>query len=236
MFKKLLDRNVPVCLVLLLKYWYGHLRCVCAVRWNNALGNWFSILSGVRQGGILSPVLFSVYIDDLITDLKLSGYGANIGNVFAGCLLYADDIVLLSPTCRGLQKLITACEQYGRLWDLKFNSLKSQVTTFGSKCPTNPIITLLNALLQWADIIKYIVCNTALTDISNHVRQFYSRFINVLSVIGKGSREMWKCVHYILIKFIVWRLRFSSDADIVRLTNARIIIIIIIIINIDIWL
>ena len=44
---------------------------------------------------------------------------------FAGCLLYADDIVLLSPTCRGLQKLITACEQYGRLWDLKFNSLKS---------------------------------------------------------------------------------------------------------------
>ena len=41
------------------------------------------------------------------------------------CLLYADDIVLLSPTCHGLQKLITACEQYGRLWDLKFNSLKS---------------------------------------------------------------------------------------------------------------
>ena len=60
LFKKLLDRNVPVCLVLLLKYWYGHLQC--AVRWNNALGNWFSILSGVRQGGVglLSPVLFSV--------------------------------------------------------------------------------------------------------------------------------------------------------------------------------
>ena len=117
LFKKLLDRNVPVCLVLLLKYWYGHLQC--AVRWNNALGNWFSILSGVRQGGVglLSPVLFSVYIDDLITDLKLSRYGANIGNIFAGCLLYADDIVLLSPTCHGLQKLITACEQYGRLWE-----------------------------------------------------------------------------------------------------------------------
>ena len=34
------------------------------------------------------------------------------------------------------------------------------------------------------------MCNTALTDISSHVRQFYSRFNNVLSVIGKGSREM----------------------------------------------
>jgi len=88
--------------MLLLKYWYGHLRC--AARWNNALGNWFSILSGVRQGGVLSPrpSPVSIYIDDLITDLKLSGYGANIGNIFAGCLLYTDDIVLLSPTCRGL--------------------------------------------------------------------------------------------------------------------------------------
>ena len=55
-------------------------------------------------------ILFSVYVDDLITDLKLSRYGANIGNIFVGCFLYAD-IVLLSPTCHGLQKLITACEQ-----------------------------------------------------------------------------------------------------------------------------
>jgi len=58
-----------------------------------------------------------------------------------GVSLHADDIVLLSPTCHGLQKLITAFEQYGRLWDLKFNSLKCLVATFGSKCPTNPIIT-----------------------------------------------------------------------------------------------
>jgi len=143
-------------------------------------------------------ILFSVHIDNLITDLKLSRYGANIGNIFAGCFIYADDIVLLSPTCHGLQKLITACEQYGRLWDLKFNSLKTQVATFGSKCPTNPIITLLNAPLQWADKVKYlgvyIVSKTALTDISTHIRQFYSRFNNVLSVIGKG-RVVKNCAH-----------------------------------------
>ena len=119
-------------------------------------------------------ILFSVHIDNLITDLKLSRYGANIGNIFAGCFIYADDIVLLSPTCHGLQKLITACEQYGRLWDLKFNSLKSQVATFGSKCPTNPIITLLNAPLQWADKVKYlgvyIVRVTVIKSILTHLK------------------------------------------------------------------
>ena len=48
--------------------------------------------------------------------------------------------------------------------------------------------------IVWADkfkhLVVYIVCNTALTDISSHVKQFCSRFNNVLFVIGKGSREM----------------------------------------------
>jgi len=138
--------------------------------------------------------MFSIYIDDLITDLKQSGYGAYIGNIYAGCFLYADDIVLLSPTCHCLQKLITVCEQFGRLWDLKFNSLKSQLATFGSKHSSQSLITLNNTLLQWVDKVKYlgvyIVCRTAMTAVSSNVRQFYNRFNNVLSVIGKGSREM----------------------------------------------
>ena len=49
-------------------------------------------------------------------------------------------------------------------------------------------------VLQWVDKVKYlgvyIACSTAMTDVSSNVRQFYSRFNNVLSVIGKGSREM----------------------------------------------
>jgi len=150
-------------------------------------------LSGVRQGGVLSPVMFSIYIDDLITDLKQSGYGAYI--------------LLLSPTCHGLQKLITVCEQFGRLWDLKFNSLKSQLATFGSKHSSQSLITLNNrpTPLQWVDKVKYlgvyIVCRTAMTDVSSNVRQFYSRFNNVLSVIGKGSREM--CTLHLNKKCIV---------------------------------
>jgi len=74
------------------------------------------ILCGVRQGGVLSPLLFSVYVDDLIRLLKRSGYDTYIGSEFVGTILYADDITLLSGSCRGLQKMLDICVK----WDILF--------------------------------------------------------------------------------------------------------------------
>ena len=54
-------------------------------------------MCGVRQGGVLSPYLFAAYVNDLIGELRDSGYGIHVGSVtsvFVGCLFYADDIVL----------------------------------------------------------------------------------------------------------------------------------------------
>jgi len=96
---------------MLLRNWYSKLQS--AVRWNNFVGVWFPILCGVPQGGILSPYLFAFYVDDLIARLKQSGYRIHISQVFFGCLLYADDIALLSPSCHGLQKLIDICSKFG---------------------------------------------------------------------------------------------------------------------------
>jgi len=117
----------------LLRYWYS--RQVCAVLWNSVLGECFNILCGVRQGGVLSPVLFSVHIDNVIVNLRNSGYGLHIGSVFVGCMLYADDIVLLSCSCYGVQKLIDICAEYGVAWDISFNANKTQCTTFGGRNP-----------------------------------------------------------------------------------------------------
>ena len=64
------------------------------VMWNGTRGYSFNITCGVRQGGVLSPYLFSVYIDDLIKELRQSGHGIYLGRVFVGCVVYADDIVL----------------------------------------------------------------------------------------------------------------------------------------------
>ena len=63
----------------------------------------FSLICGVRQGGVLSPVLFAVYTDDLIVKLTKANLGCCIGNVSFCCLFYADDIVLLGGSLYKLQ-------------------------------------------------------------------------------------------------------------------------------------
>ena len=57
---------------------------------------WYRITAGVRQGGILSPVLFAIYMDTLIKRLRGSGLGCKVVDKYCGCLVYADDILLLS--------------------------------------------------------------------------------------------------------------------------------------------
>ena len=63
LFRKLLDRKTPIVIVRILLFWYSK-QTVC-VKWGRCISDYFSISNGIRQGGILSPKLFSVYVDDL---------------------------------------------------------------------------------------------------------------------------------------------------------------------------
>jgi len=116
LFLKLINRKVPVGFVRLMKNWYS--RLCCMVRWNDITGAAFPVLCGVRQGGILSPFLFAIYVDSLISDLRQSGYGLYIGTLFVGCVVYADDIVLLSVlvlVCKDLLTYVAVMELSGTL-------------------------------------------------------------------------------------------------------------------------
>jgi len=80
------------------------------------------LLCGVRQGSVLSRLLFSVYVDDLIRLLKQSGYCTYISSQFVETILYADDITLLSGSCRDLQKKLDICANFGHKWDICFSA------------------------------------------------------------------------------------------------------------------
>ena len=65
----------------------------------------FTVMNGVKQGGVLSPVLFAVYTDGLLLRLQESRIGCHMGGHYAGAFAYADDIALISPSITGLRKL-----------------------------------------------------------------------------------------------------------------------------------
>ena len=67
------------------------------VRWNDSLSNNFSIDNGVRQGAVLSLLLFTMYIDILFICLHDVGLDCHVGPIFAGSFGYADDVALVLP-------------------------------------------------------------------------------------------------------------------------------------------
>ena len=80
---------------------------------------------------MLSPILFTMYIDNLGIKLKHSGYGCHVDNIFMGALSYADDITLLSQSLRGLNKMLEICAKFADNFDITFNSTKTLRIKFG---------------------------------------------------------------------------------------------------------
>ena len=76
------------------------------VTWNGNYSAEFNIKNGVKQGAVLSALLYCVYVDDLFLRLRKNRQGCWINGEFMGIFGYSDDKVLLSPTLDGLQNMI----------------------------------------------------------------------------------------------------------------------------------
>ena len=115
-----------------------HLRCLAymylkqklRVKWDNTFSQYFGVTNGVKQGGVLSPLLFCIYIDGLMQMLRDSHRGCYMGPYFAGVLGYADDLVLMSPSITGLEQMLKICELFAEEHKLSFNPAKSQYIVF----------------------------------------------------------------------------------------------------------
>ena len=148
LFKKLLDKGMCPLTVRLLFNIYTKQKL--QVKWNNCVSSEFLVTNGVRQGGVLSPLLFGIYVDELLEKLKNSGIGCYLGHHFVGALGYADDIVLLCPTVAGLRKMIKICEDYAKEHSILFNGNKSKYLIFG-EYKYNPVLKVNNKIVPRCD-------------------------------------------------------------------------------------
>ena len=129
------------------------------IRWGSKTSEKFHVSNGVRQGSILSPHLFKVYVDDLSIILNKLQIGCSTADIIINHLMYADDIVLLSPSTGGLITLIEACQQFGFDNDIKFNSTKSAILPFlpeDKKKYRTPKILMNNEPIPIVDHFKYL--------------------------------------------------------------------------------
>jgi len=72
------------------------------VRWENVFSAGFHLQCGVRRGGVLSPVLFAVYVNSLIEMSRQSGYGCYVDSLIVGCVIYVDYLLLVSASIHKL--------------------------------------------------------------------------------------------------------------------------------------
>ena len=120
LFQKLIARKVPAIVLRLVSFIYMNQSCY--IRWNSVESESFTVRNGVRQGAILSPSLFCVYLDVLLSRLRDAGIGCHIGGEFLGGFGYADDVTLLSPTRQGLQSMLTICEEFSEGHSMLFST------------------------------------------------------------------------------------------------------------------
>ena len=130
------------------------------IRLNGLLTDSFNVMSGVKQGDIISPTLFSMYLNDLATGIKSLNLGVEIDDFNLAILLYADDIVLIAPDETSLQAMLSFISDWCRKWRMAVNLDKTEVVHFRnlSSNKTEFNFHLGNDPLKIVPIYKYLGC------------------------------------------------------------------------------
>lgn len=195
LFKKLLEeKKISLQIVKILSSLYK--KGTATVLYNGQQSEEFKLSQGVRQGSILSPYLYNTYFDLLLHSTEsTSTVGTNLYGQFTGLIMYADDIILLSPTINGLRLLLDECVTYSEQHGIAMNADKTVLLMSGdgekeSYILMNHWYVRPNHSLKHLGFIWNVGNRQNLATIEDeHVAQRLSKFWTVIySLIKSGIR------------------------------------------------
>ena len=193
-FLQLMSDLVPINLIMLLYNWYRNSTAV--VIWKGMMSSSYSLGAGVRQGGVLSPKIFSKFVNKIIESIYDAGLGCHIGLQNMGIFMYADDLILVAGSVTVLQAMIDLCILEFNDLDLQINSKKSVSIRIGKGHKSECANLSVNGLpIVWADKIVYlgvtIITSTKFCiDLKSNRAKFYRSFNSLFSKICKANEYL----------------------------------------------
>ena len=168
------------------------------IRRGRSYSSLFPVTNGARQGSILSPYFFAVYVDDLLKELNILKVGCFVGKSLVNHLLFADDLCYFCPSIHGLQRIIDVCHSYASSHNIIFNCQKTLGLSFASsnfKLNIKPNVVLGDFKIRFVNEIKYLVVflNSKLCDdedINRQVRYLYGTANRLKTCFYKCSTKI----------------------------------------------
>ena len=177
LFHLLICRNMCPVTIRFLVHLYTRQRI--SVQWGDTRSEEHPISNGVKQGGVLSPILFAVYLDELLLRLKSAGYGCHLGSAYAGAVAYADDVCLLAPNISCLRQMLKTTEVFAKEYRVTFNGSKSILLTFGNNEKTLPNLQFMGKVIPSSPSAKHLGVQIGRRaneqNIANSVADLYAR-------------------------------------------------------------
>jgi len=193
LYLKLMDRSIPVQILNVLENWFS--LCMSCVKWGSVMSHFYELKAGVRQGGVLSPILFGIYIDGVFNIVDKTNIGCRIGAICTGIFMYADDIILLAPSVQALQSLISLCESELNFLCMAVNAKKSACLRFGPRYKNRcSCVTVCGRSVNWITSARYlgVYLESSFTfkcSFRVNKAKFYKAFNSIFGKIGRIASE-----------------------------------------------
>ncbi len=149
-----------------------------------------------------------LYIEELLSHLKQSGYGCIVGHLFCGALWYADDVSILAPSLYALRQMCDICSDYGLKYNLQFNPTKCKLLNFSQY--RDVFFSISNEYVPVVDCCKHLghfigssTRNTLYRDAAHDLVRRVNGVLSNFSQCNMLSRCFIQTFH-ILLHLMLW--------------------------------